>query len=179
MKLILTYLAILALTIPVFGQSKDNYRDPEMTCNQTSTNKLLTNIVIAGIKLKGENTKVISDSIKSKMTAAGAKICPDSSSYYLEGEFKISPPPQYPANRCCYRAKIKLEANGSFCTIYHLPDFSLDASLSLGDDPEITNEQMDLLTQQIVDDFVLHIKERDLQYKKDYNRIDKKNNKKE
>jgi hypothetical protein len=183
MKLIITYLTILtilALTIPAFGQDKNSYdnpRDPEMTCNQIATNKPLTKIIIAGIKLKGENTKiikVISDSITSKMIAAGAKICPDSNYYYLEGEFKVSPPSLYPYNRCCYQTKIKLQANSSFCTIYDLAYFSLDASLFISDDPEITGEQINLLAEQIVYDFIIHIKERDLEYKKDLDRINKK-----
>lgn len=182
MKLVITFLTILttlALTTPTFGQDKNSYynlRDPEMNCNQTATEKPLAKIMIAGIKLNGKNTKVISDSIKSKMATAGVQIS-DSNYYYLKGEFEISPPPFYPHNSCCYKAKIKLEGDGSFCTIYDLPYFSLNASLNLGDDPEITDEQMDLLAKQIVDDFILHIKERDLWYKKYYDRIDKNNKK--
>jgi hypothetical protein len=175
MKLIiifLTILIILVLTIPAFGQDKnsyDNLRDPEMSCNQQATKIPLANIMIAGIKLKGKNTKiikVISDSIISRMTAAGVKICPDSSYYYLEGEVKISPPLQYPYNSCCYKATVKLGAESIFCTIYDLAYFSLDASLLLGTDAKITNKQAAILAKQIVDDFIVHIEERDAIYNK-------------
>jgi len=136
--------------LPSYGQKEKN-------CDQPLNGMT----VAANLKLTSNRADVISSVIKSKLTDAGIKFCPMSENY-LKGEVTIVPPTlQYP-----FKTQVHLITEGPFCGTYNLAYFSLDASLFIGKDTTITDEQINLLAQQIVNDFVMHTEERDALHNK-------------